>query len=64
MRAWSCIPIRERCTMAKPIILGVRLRGQAAREFDRYMANPDCTERGKELILESARRAEKYRQLY
>ena len=50
--------------MAKPIILGVRLRGQAAREFDRYMANPDCTERGKELILESARRAEKYRQLY
>lgn len=50
--------------MAKPIILGVRLRGQAAREFERYMASPDCTERGKELILESARRAEKYRQLY
>lgn len=64
IRAWRRIPIRERGAMAKPIILGVRLRGRAAREFERYMASPDCTERGKELILESARRAEKYPQLY
>ena len=48
----------------QPITLCPRLRGRAAREFERYMASPDCTERGKKLILESARRAEKFPHLY
>jgi len=50
--------------MARPIALCTRLRGRAARDFEAYMANPDCSERGKELILQSARRAEKFPQLY
>lgn len=50
--------------MAKPIALCTRIRGRAARDFERKMANPDCTERGKELILLSARRAEKFPKLY
>lgn len=50
--------------MAKPITMGVRLRGRAAREFERYLAEPTCTKRGEELILESARRTEKSRRLY
>lgn len=36
--------------------LGMVLEGEAAREFDEYMANPTCTEKGEALIRESVRR--------
>ncbi len=43
--------------MAKPIELGLVLEGEDARRFDKYMENPDYTERGLKLIRSAAERA-------
>jgi hypothetical protein len=45
--------------MAKPIEIGLELRGQDARRFHKYMEEPTITEEGRELIREALRRASK-----
>lgn len=46
--------------MAKPIKLGMVLENEDARRFEEYLLKPDCTPKGKSLILESSRRAQTF----
>jgi len=47
--------------VAKPVRLGMVLEGSDAEDFDRYLERPDCTQRGIQLIRESAKRSETFK---
>ena len=45
--------------MAKPIQLGLELKGEDALRFHEYMANPTIPDKGRELIKEAVRQSNK-----
>jgi hypothetical protein len=45
--------------MAKPIRLGLELKGEDARRFKEYAENPTITPRGAELLKKAAAAAKK-----
>jgi hypothetical protein len=44
--------------MARPIDLGLKLEGEDARRFHKYMENPDITEEGRLLIRKAVKLAD------
>lgn len=41
--------------MAKPIELGLELKGEDAVRFEEYLLNPQVTKKGRDLILKAIR---------